>query len=108
MHLNEPKLYGWCARQKREYKKTGHGILSPERIDLLRDIDFVFDAWDEKFCELKAYIDQHGNALVPAKFPQNPGLGKWVSAQRHKYNKNKLSTLKIKKLDDVGFAWKAR
>eukprot|EP00985_Skeletonema_marinoi_P021763 scaffold13537_cov142-Skeletonema_marinoi.AAC.1 len=43
---------------------------------------FYEERWDMRYQELVAYNDEHGDTLVPAKYPDNPQLGTWVNEQR--------------------------
>jgi Helicase associated domain len=61
--------------------------LTPERIRLLNDLGFswtvrsqylIGESWNQKLNELKLYRDIHGHCNVPARYPENPGLGIWV------------------------------
>jgi Helicase associated domain len=61
--------------------------LTPERIRLLNDLGFswtvrsqylIGESWNQKLNELKLYRDIHGHCNVPARYPDNPGLGIWV------------------------------
>jgi hypothetical protein len=53
---------------------------------LMEDVE-----WEQRFAELKAYKEAHGDCNVPALWPENPQLASWVSNQRTAYSKNKLS-----------------
>ena len=53
---------------------------------LMEDIE-----WEQRFSELKAYKEAHGDCNVPAIWPENPELAKWVIRQRTAYSNNKLS-----------------
>jgi hypothetical protein len=35
-------------------------------------------SWNQKLEELKAYEAEHGDCLVPQRYPANPQLGAWV------------------------------
>lgn len=86
------------ARNKRE--------ISEERIRLLDEIGFIWDAhdfrWEEMFKELCAYKKSHGHLNIPTS---STGLGSWVHIQRRAKRHRKLSEEKIKRLDEIGFAW---
>ena len=81
-------------------------------------------AWDSKFALLQKYVQEKGNARVPATLntPEYPQLGVWVRTQRKAYrNKimkpimeargktikglHKISDLQIAKLQGLGFEW---
>ncbi len=58
--------------------------------------------WDERYGELLAYRDEHGNVNVSAS---STGLGVWVTTQRQTRKNGKLSEEKIRLLDELGFVW---
>jgi Helicase associated domain len=66
-------------------------------------------SWDESFADLVKYKELHGNVMVPRN---DKMLGGWVHGQRCGYTKflagekSHLSTQKIKKLTDIGFAFR--
>mmetsp|Transcript_27027 Transcript_27027/g.40155 ORF Transcript_27027/g.40155 Transcript_27027/m.40155 type:complete len:102 (-) Transcript_27027:435-740(-) len=66
--------------------------------------------------ELKKYMSQHGNVLVPRNYNPNPALGSWVKRQRDQYKqfqKGKSSSTsssvitqeRISKLEALNFVW---
>ena len=55
-------------------------------------------AWDERYGQLIAYKQTHGDCNVPHGWEDNPGLGSWCSLQRTAYKNNKLSPDRIKRL----------
>ena len=68
--------------------------------------------WRGLFKQLCEYKVQFGDCLVPARYPVNPKLGKWVLKQRARYRKNteeKNSTAMIaediRALNCIGFEW---
>ncbi|EJK76883.1 hypothetical protein THAOC_01327, partial [Thalassiosira oceanica] len=58
--------------------------------------------WSERFDELTAYKDEHGDCNVPAK--QGP-LCEWVSRQRKSCKKGTLRQERIELLESIGFEW---
>jgi superfamily II DNA or RNA helicase len=93
----------WVSVQRRARNK---GEISNERLQQLNEIGFVWDAhesrWDEMFRQLLAYKDAHGHLNIPTS---QAGLGSWVHIQRRAKRNGKLSVGKIRRLDEVGFAW---
>ena len=109
---NEPDL-----NKHPEYYRYGN--MSDERIEKLNSIDFcwsLFDKnWNEKYEALKAFVAEHGNALVPVNQKIEP-LSVWAHTQRSFMRKrndakdpNKkesfLSSERIDKLNEVDFVW---
>mmetsp|Transcript_21427 Transcript_21427/g.46546 ORF Transcript_21427/g.46546 Transcript_21427/m.46546 type:complete len:244 (-) Transcript_21427:150-881(-) len=113
-HCNVPhndtenaRLATWVNRQRTLYRE---GKLSDNCIERLEWIDFMWqirsssdEAWENRFNELVEYKAEFGDCNVPARYTDNPQLGKWVVAQRSK--RSKLSQDRIDHLDDVGFRW---
>jgi len=83
--------------------------MSPERVNKLNDIGFVWvangSAWEEMFHQLLEYEDEHRDTLVPAEYPDNPQLGNWIRVQRRNGNANKLAEERVDKLNEIGFVW---
>ncbi|MCB9410142.1 helicase associated domain-containing protein [Mycolicibacterium sp.] len=73
------------ARQRREYVKE---TLAPERQQELERLptwswDPRADQWEQRFTLLKSYVDEHGDARVPAPYKvAGFALGSWVRDQR--------------------------
>lgn len=65
------------------------------------------DSWTRMFAALERFRQEHGHCNVPATFPEDPQLGRWVAAQRYKKKVKGLSEKQIASLDDLGFVWSA-
>lgn len=70
--------------------------------------------WDSMFDRLILFKKENGHCLVPNRYQQDKALGTWVSAQRRafkmqnrdgKLSKRSISEKRIKRLNEVGFAW---
>mmetsp|Transcript_27279 Transcript_27279/g.42376 ORF Transcript_27279/g.42376 Transcript_27279/m.42376 type:complete len:746 (-) Transcript_27279:281-2518(-) len=67
--------------------------------------------WLDKLDELKKYCTEHGNCLVPQKYPLNPQLGTWVHKQRTQYanwkrdKPSQITTVRVKLLEEAGMDW---
>ncbi|KAL3800310.1 hypothetical protein HJC23_003606 [Cyclotella cryptica] len=103
-YKDNPSLGLWVHKQRRNYKVNigkcsanpppnidNETSLSPERIQKLNEIGFIWDVheaqWLERFEELRKYRRDHGDTLVPRSYPVYPFLGKWVEKQRSGYKK---------------------
>jgi len=118
-------LAQWVLKHRRSYKllqkaapradlnenmksqtKENESILSVDRIEKLNEIDFVWDVhrhqWFKSLEELKVYISDHGDALVPNNCPSHPILGRWVDKQRIDYRRY----MEKKKMDEEWGGWK--
>jgi hypothetical protein len=89
------------------------------------DKDHKRKVWNERFDELKAYKEQHGNCNVPGRCKTHPQLGRWVETQRKQYHRymqakeqGKTQSYnfaigmdeedRISKLNEIGFEWSVR
>lgn len=70
--------------------------------------------WEKQFNNLLAYKSIHGHCDVPVKSDTHKSLGRWVSAQRKKYQQHFTENAtgckpgnelvqRFKRLEDVGF-----
>ncbi len=57
------------------------------------------------FQALEAYKTQHGSCDVPANYPDDPALGRWVAVQRYRRKMNRLADEHVTRLDQQGFVW---
>jgi Helicase associated domain len=100
----ENALYGWVRNQRTHYKT---GKLSQERVDLLNEIEFVWDQyeyqWNIYFDEIKEFYNKTGSFSVPKVTYKQ--LNEWVNGQRKNVKLGKISFERYKLLDKIGF-WK--
>jgi len=73
----------WVAQQRYNYKYHNGTRMTPQRIQLLNELNFTWDIheaqWEMKYLELKDFYRTHGHTLVW----QNSTLGYFVSKQRY-------------------------
>ena len=94
-----PSLGSWCANQRTAYRRhleqglpddAAKGPLSREKIQLLRDVEFIFqireERWQSKLDKLQTYYKQHGHVRIPEDDLENRDIRVWVSFQRYYYN----------------------
>ncbi len=62
-------------------------------------------SWDDRFRELKAYKRKYGNCNVPAGWPQNKSLARWVDHHRNARTHDAVKEERIQRLDKLGFEW---
>ena len=97
-------LEKWVGRQRTAYKK---GQLTPERIQRLDDLGFVWDPfaeqWERGFSELADFKDVNNHCRVPLRYKTDSGytLGTWVDHQRKR--KGQLISERIQRLDELEF-----
>ena len=101
----------WISGQKKAYKSKK---LSPQRQAKLESIGI---AWDQKEAEwlrmygvASEYAKKENHLRVPLRYqtPSGDNLGTWISSQRIKYKKGKLSVQRITKLESIGMVWDAK
>lgn len=59
------------------------------------------------FLAFDAYVRRTGNGMVPANYPENPKLGRWVSRIRYLRKVGELEPTFVAELDSMGFVWSA-
>lgn len=80
-----------------------------ERKEKLNSLEFIWNkysnAWDLAFAHLTAYVEMHGDCLVPTNYqtPDGYRLGDWVV--RTRYRRNNLTNHQEKRLKKLGFVW---
>ena len=98
------KLGSWVNNRRNRRDK-----LSKEKIKQLDDMEFVWDAeeqkWQQGIQKLEEYRSEKGDLLVRHSHVTSDGfkLGSWVHSRRKR--RDKLSKEKIKQLDDMEFVW---
>ena len=112
-------LAKWCARQ-RQAKKSGN--LRADREKLLNDIDFYFCNedyfWDKYYDDIVEIKKEVGHVDIPSlrsqQTKENEVYGSfmaWANEQRLRYTlyqkkyKTTINERRIKKLNEIGFAW---
>ncbi|KAL3822745.1 hypothetical protein ACHAXA_001010 [Cyclostephanos tholiformis] len=89
-----------------------------ERVEKLNSIGFVWNLydhfWNMRYEELKEYVAEHGDSIVPWNYAKNQSLGLWVVKQRRNFKVRQLrvdsgeailSKERIDKLNAIGFIW---
>ena len=102
-------LANWVCTQRIAFK---NGRLSHVRLKKLNVIGFVWepikqneDVWKTRYDELVAYKAEHGDCNVPQNYEANKTLGHWVNNQRTVFRNGKLSNVRVKSLNVIGFVW---
>lgn len=100
-----PRLAAWVYLTKKN-----RAALNACQVGLLNQIGFdwvlhkkTVVSWEDMYQRLVAFRCQQGHTRVPAKWPQDPKLAKWVSRMR--YEKEKLPAGRLALLEDIGFDW---
>lgn len=109
-------LYTWYLNQKALYREER---IPDEHLEKLLKNGFNFASghdirfdkiWEESYLELKEYFEKFKNSDVPRKKDSKDPfykLSNFVAMQRHykKYDVNRMSEYKIKKLEEIDFSW---
>lgn len=86
--------------------------LSDDRVRRLDAQGFKWNArndlWEEMFGALGEYKRLHGHCDVPAIWPKNPQLGRWVHIQRQFRKRSMLPEERIRRLNVTGFRWETK
>ena len=90
-------------------------VLGPElSLEILRQtisaacIEMVGETWFERYGQLSAYRDAHGDCDIPARYSTNKHLAHWVVDQRVRFRNGVLESEKIELLNRLGFKWEPR
>ena len=103
------KIGKWLCNQKERYKD---GSLKAEQREQLEQIGVQWisqydRSWMQYYECLKRYVKKTG-VCPSANYITEDGmkLGSWITDQRKKYGKGKLSKERIQWLEQIGFVWK--
>lgn len=116
-------------------QKGEESTLTPERIRLLEEVGFVWnakkdlewqrndrfrkvdmadDSWVKHYEDLIAFKEKHGHTIVPKRYEADQQLSSWVFRQRRLYRlrlegkPNGISDDRLKKLQDIDFQFRIR
>ena len=116
-HTRVPQMYvtsdgirlGWWVSTQRVKKSKQK--LTKEQVEQLEELGFVWSVLDEQrelmLRRLATYKSEHGDVNVPQMYVTSDGirLGWWVSTQRVKKSKQKLTKEQVEQLEELGFVW---
>ena len=102
------KLGSWLANCKTKYR---NGKLPQKHIRHFEKLGVQLeksDLWEERYQEMKAYLESNGITYIPKGAVSESGfdLYSWAADQRRAYKKGAISEEKKKKLDDLGYPFK--
>jgi len=102
----DPQLGRW-AKHQRELKRAGQ--LYATRKVRLDELGFAWaphdSFWETMFAELRRYKEQFGHCNVPWEKKNRTPLAQWVSSQRSKCKRGRLSADRETRLEAIGFIW---
>lgn len=99
------KLGRWIVNCKTKYR---NGKLPKKHITHFEQLGVRLeksDAWEERYQEVRAYLEKNDTTYVPKSTYGESGfdLFSWINDQRRAYKKGKLSAEQMKKLDEIGY-----
>ena len=101
-----PRLGRWVAAQR---YKGRVGELPAPRLAELNAVGFIWSpsdmAWQTMFAKLTKFRKTSGNCNVPERWPQDQGLASWVQRQRINHRRGKLTSERVRLLEQIGFRW---
>ena len=65
-------------------------------------------SWEQRFKELESFKQEFGHCNVPARYPPNPALGRWVVNVRFAKKHGSLAEERVHRLDALGFCWELK
>lgn len=93
----------WEHKNRTDYAS---GKLPAEKIKLLQKVDFIFtepDIWEENYSYLLDYYNTYHHVNIEFyEIYKDFKLGEWLSAQKCRYRKGKLTQNHIDKLEKLG------
>jgi hypothetical protein len=112
-----PELGVWVRDQRYHYAKYREGRISsmtPERIQLLNEISFVWNVldmkWNDKYQQLQHYMQIHGIGTIPSS-KSHKKLRRWMQEQVKHYRKridgkdSAMTDTRLQQLQKLGFPW---
>lgn len=86
-------------------------LVSLDSLSAPKFLEHYVVQWNERYCALQMYKEQHGNCLVPHKDGPHKELGVWVKRQRSMYRakkegmKSPMMDEREAALNRLGFVW---
>lgn len=105
------KLGGWASNQRTHYSS---GSLSPERIERLENLDFVWNSvladWEKRFAQLVLFKKANGHCNIPHDYKTDDGfnLGGWLINRRANYRDGLLHADRVTLLEELGVTWNTK
>jgi Helicase associated domain len=104
---------GEWVKQQRHLKQQG--VLSQERWRRLKALGLDWKTgdsrdprWERSFLRLREFRRRFGHCHVPGQWAENVNLSKWVAKTRRLNAAGRLSSEKVRRLNEVGFVWDAK
>ena len=91
---NTPRLFPRCPNCEMRRRTCHHLVADP-----------LDAAWEPQFAALQAFHAREGHGNVPARYPENPSLGNWLTTQRQSKRTGTLSAERITRLEALRIVW---
>ncbi len=65
-------------------------------------------SWEQRFRELESFKKTQGHCNVPAIYPPNPALGRWVANVRRAKKHGAITEERVRRLDALAFRWERK
>lgn len=103
-------LGNWVRVQRSKKNGVRNNELTADQVNRLEAIGFCWDPrqeqWEQGFDALNRFYERERHCRVPAAHSEGGyALGRWVNRQRT--GRNSLSSERIRRLNSLGFTWKA-
>ena len=103
-------LGNWVRVQRSKKNGVRNNQLTDDQVNRLEALDFCWDPrqeqWEQGFDALNSFYERERHCLIPAAHSEGGyALDRWVNRQRT--GRNSLSSERIRKLNSLGFVWKA-
>lgn len=102
-------LGAWYRDMRDRYEA---GTLPLERQKMLESIGADWESvqqrnWMRYYDRAKRYYEEHGDLDLPVAYvtPDGVNLGSWLSGQRYRFQKGRLSEERIRLLSEIGMSW---
>jgi hypothetical protein len=93
--------------------------MTDAREKALNELGFVWDShsiiWEERWKELRDFVEQYGHPNVPTRYDPNKQLALWCKCQRRQYKlfaagdkRSNMTPERIAKLESLGFVFVPR
>jgi len=108
-NFSEDPGLGMWVKYQRDAKRRGR--INHKYRDMLDALSFQWEPtldkqWNDRFEKLKAFQRDHGHTNVPSSY-KDQALVTWIGHQREAHKSGKLSSVRVKKLNSIGFQWVA-
>ncbi|MBF0189272.1 MAG: helicase associated domain-containing protein, partial [Magnetococcales bacterium] len=77
-----------------------------QRVELLNEIDFIWDAesaeWMEMMLAMQRFHNHYGHTYIPKRWKENPRLARWLQRVRSDHEKGVVPEVRVQLLTEIG------